>query len=198
MMAAALLKGLGAEGFVSSATVDASGKVVEAKGCTVTDAKAGGGTLAFDRLDESLSFPVPNDARAVLPLAPDVLALSGYTLTVTGLKDGTYLVKVNGVDCGRATAKDLAAGANLTSLAVAAGGKNPITTQMQAVLAAVAAKEGVVGTWRGLSQKAHQKGADPKLMDDLAALTKKVEAEDAKIRSAAKPQKLHFEIVAAQ
>src|SRR5262249_35992841 len=33
MMAAALLKDLGADGFVSSATLDAGGRVVEAKGC---------------------------------------------------------------------------------------------------------------------------------------------------------------------
>ena len=37
----------------------------------------------------------------------------------------------------------------------------------------------------------------PKLKDELAALTKKVEEADAKIRDAAKPQKLHFEIVPA-
>ena len=49
----------------------------------------------------------------------------------------------------------------------------------------------------GLSQKAHAKGADPKLKDDLAALTKKVEDADAKIRDAAKPQKLRFEVVPA-
>lgn len=191
MMAAALLKRLGAEGFVSSATVDASGKVVGAKDCAVTDAKADGKNLSFDRLDECLPFPIPADARVVLPMAPEVLALSQYTLTVTGLKDGDYLVKVNGMECGQVAAKELAVGANLTALAAMADGKNPIAAQMQAVLGAVAAKEGVVGTWRGLSQKAHQKGADPKLMDDLAALTKKVETEDAKIREAAKIGRAH-------
>ena len=35
MMAAALLKALGADPFVSSATLDASGKLVEAKGCKI-------------------------------------------------------------------------------------------------------------------------------------------------------------------
>jgi hypothetical protein len=55
----------------------------------------------------------------------------------------------------------------------------------------------VVGSWRALSQKAHAKGADAKLKDDLAALTKRVEDADAKIRDAAKPQKLRFEVVPA-
>jgi hypothetical protein len=67
---------------------------------------------------------------------------------------------------------------------------------MRAILKAVADKEGVVGAWRGLSAKAHAKGADPKLMDDLAKLTKKVEEADTKIREAAKPKMMHFEIMA--
>ena len=198
MMAAALLKDLGAEGFVSSANLDAAGKA-EAKGCMITDINATGGGIAFDRIDECLPFPVPDDARVVLPMAPDVLSLSAYTLRVTGLKDGDYMLKIGGAPCGRFSSKDLTAGINLTSLPAAPKAKleNPIAVQMRAVLSAVSAKEGLVSAWRGLSQKAHAKDADPKLKDDLAAFTKKVEAADAKIREAAKPQKLHFEVVVA-
>jgi len=199
MMAASLLKALGAEGFVSSATVDAAGSKTEAKGCAITDLKADGGAVAFDRLDECLPFPIPDDARAVLPLAPDVAALSQYTLKVTGLKDGDYILKINGVVSARLAARDLAAGVNLTTLPLDPQAKaaSPIMAQMRAVLAAVAAKEGEVGVWRGQSQRAHAAGADPKLKDDLAAQTKKVEALDEKIRAAAKPQKLHFEVLPA-
>jgi lysophospholipase L1-like esterase len=199
MMAAALLKALGAEPFVGSATIDADGGKGDAKGCAVTDVKAANGGLTFDRLDECLPFPIPDDARAVLSIAPDVLALSRYTLAVKGLKDGDYVLKVGGANCGRFTAKQLADGINLTALAPLPMTKdvNPIVGQMRAVLKAVADKEGVVGTWRGLSQRAHAKGADPKLKDDLAALTAKVEEADARIREAAKPQKLRFEVVPA-
>jgi lysophospholipase L1-like esterase len=197
MMTAALLKGLGAEPFVSSATVDAEAGKADAKGCTVTDIKTGPTGGSFDRLDECLPFPIPDDARAVLSIAPDVLALSQYTLAVKGLKDGKYLLKINGAASGQFTAKQLADGINLTALAPLPMTKdaNPIVAQMRAVLKAVSDKEGVVSTWRALSQKAHAKGADPKLKDDLTELTKKVEEADAKIREAAKPQKLRFEIV---
>jgi len=68
---------------------------------------------------------------------------------------------------------------------------NPIIAQSRAILSAVNAKEGVVGQWRVLSQKVTANGAAP---ESLAALTKKVEEADAKIREAAKPQKLHFEL----
>jgi lysophospholipase L1-like esterase len=50
MMAAALLRELGADGFVSSVTIDAAGKLVEAKGCKVDGITSAVGALAFDRL----------------------------------------------------------------------------------------------------------------------------------------------------
>jgi hypothetical protein len=74
---------------------------------------------------------------------------------------------------------------------------NPIVAQGRAILAAVAAKEGLVSQWRGLSQKAHAAGAAPELKEQLAALTKKVEESDEKTREAARPRKLHFELSVA-
>src|SRR4051812_12307664 len=84
MMAAALLKGLGADGFVSSVTIDPAGKLVEAKGCQVDDITSRDGVLAFDRLDQRLPFPIPDEARAVVALFPAILELSQYNLKVTG------------------------------------------------------------------------------------------------------------------
>jgi lysophospholipase L1-like esterase len=197
MMAAALLKDLGAQGFVSSATVDAAGKVADSKGCTIDAVKAADGKLAFDRLDECVAFPIPEEARAVLPLYPTILELSQYTLKVTGLKAGNYALKINGIPTATLSAKELEAGVNLTAFGPSPQSKevNPVAAQGKAILAAVSAKEGIVGSWRGLSQKAHAKDAPAELKDQLAALTKKVEEADVKIREAAKPQKLHFEIV---
>jgi lysophospholipase L1-like esterase len=198
MMAATLLKGLGAEGFVSSVTI--SGDKAEAKGCAVSNVKEEKGGVSFDRLDESLPFPIADNARAVMAITPDVAALSQYMLSVKGLKDGDYELKVGGVTSGKFTAKQLADGINLTELAPLPGAKDvsPIIAQMRAVLKAVDDKEGVVGTWRNLSKQAHAKGAEPKLKDDLTALTKKVEEADAKIRDAAKPKSLHFAITPAK
>lgn len=198
MMAAVLLKGLGAEKFVSSVTI-AGGKA-EAKGCTVTDVKEANGGVAFDRLDETLPFPIADNARAVMAISPEVAEMSQYTLAVKGLKDGSYELKVGGIASGKFTAKQLADGINLTELAPVPGAKevNPILGQMRAVLKAVEDKEAVVGQWRNLSRQVHAKGADAKLKDDLAALTKKVEDADQKIRDAAKPTKMHFEVMPAK
>jgi lysophospholipase L1-like esterase len=188
MMAAALLKLLGAESFVSSATIDTARAKPEAKGCTVSEVKVSDGVLAFDRLDDCLPFPIPVEARSALPLAPDVLALSEFTLTVIHLPAGEYQLKIDGIDCGRFSAKDLAAGVNLTALPKA----NPIAEQGRAILKAVSDKEQVVSKWRSLSQKAHGKNADSGSKDDLAALTPKVQEADAKIREAAKPRPRHY------
>jgi hypothetical protein len=129
-------------------------------------------------------------------LYPAILDLSQYTLKVSGLKDGQYALKIGGVPVAKISAKDLAAGVNLTAFGpgMQAGAINPIVAQSRAILGEVAGKENLVGQWRGLSQKAFAAGAAPELKEQLAALTPKVEEADAKIRAAAKPQKQHFEI----
>ncbi|MCX6976277.1 MAG: GDSL-type esterase/lipase family protein [Verrucomicrobia bacterium] len=195
MMAAALLKALGADGFVSSLTLAADGNVVEAKGCKVDGLKAEAGRIEFDRLDERLPFPIPEDAQTVTAFYPTILDLSQYTLKVTGLKDGSYSMKINGIASATLTSKELANGVNLTALSpIAPATVNPITAQSRAILSAVANKENLVGQWRGQSKQAIAPGAAPELQEKLALLTKTVEEADEKIRQAAKPQKLHFEI----
>ena len=195
MMAAALLKALGADGFVSSLTLAADGKVVESKGCKVDGLKAEAGRIEFDRLDERLPFPIPEDAQTVTAFYPTILDLSQYTLKVTGLKDGSYSMKINGIASATLTSKELANGVNLTALSpIAPATVNPITAQSRAILSAVANKENLVGQWRGQSKQAIAPGAAPELQEKLALLTKTVEESDEKIRQAAKPQKLHFEI----
>lgn len=200
MMAAALLRELGADGFVSSLTIDADGKLVEAQGCQVDGITSRDGVLAFDRLDERLPLPIPEEARVVLPLFPTILSLSHYTLKVTGLKAGQYTLKINGNPAATLPAKQLDAGMNLTALVPSsqAGSVNPIAAQGRAILGAVAAKEALVSSWRSLSQKAHAADAASDLKEQLAALTTKVDEADARIRDAARPQKLRFEVVPVQ
>ncbi|HZE97961.1 MAG TPA: GDSL-type esterase/lipase family protein [Planctomycetota bacterium] len=196
MMAAALLKELGADGFVSSVSVDAGGKLLEARGCKVDNLKADGGKIEFDRIEERSAFPIPDDARQIVAFDPTILELSQYMLKVAGLKEGSYALKINGIATAVLSAKDLDAGVNLTAFGAAPQAKevNPVLAQARAILSAVNAKEGLVGQWRSLSQKAHAAGAEPALKEQLAALTPKVEEADAKIRDAAKPLKLHVEL----
>lgn len=202
MMAAALLKELGADGFVSMAEIDADGKVLATKGCQVNGLKVEDGKLTFDRLDECLPFPIPEEARGVLRLTPTILDMSKYMLKVAGLKEGNYLLKIDGIACATLTARELQAGVNLTAFGQSPQGTavHPIAAQGRAILDAVAAKENLVNEWRGLSRLVSAPNAAPQLKERLAALTMKVQEADGKIREAAKPAKLRCELapVAAQ
>jgi len=199
MMAAVLLKGLGADGFVSSVALDAHGKNVTAKGCQVTNVNAEGNQVAFVRLDERLPFPVPADAAAVLPLTPEVLELSQYSLQLTGLPSGNYQVQLNEILVAAFTAEQLAHGVNLTPYApgILPEPRNPLLIQSAAILKAVAAKESLVSQWRGISKSAAATGADPKLKGQLPGLQTRIEEADAAIRVAARPQKLIIQVLPA-
>jgi lysophospholipase L1-like esterase len=189
-MAAALLKQLGAASFVSSAELTADGKVTAAKDCTIEQVTSADKSLSFTRLDARLPFPIPDDARAVLTLDPTVLAMSDYGLKVTGLADDAYEIQVNGASIGTATGRELAAGVNLTKFSQGA-----IAAQGKAILAAVSAKENQVSQWRGLSRMAVSPDTSGNVKEQLAVVTRNVEAADAKIREAAKPVALEFRIV---
>jgi lysophospholipase L1-like esterase len=193
MMAAALLKELGAESFVSSAVVDASGEVKEAKKCKIDAVKAENGKLSFVRLDECLPFPIPDEARAVLPLYPTILDLSQYMLKVTGLKEGSYLLAINGTPVATLTANQLGAGVNLTSFPT-----GPIAAQGKDVLGRVNSRAGIVGQWRNASRALNTPGAPAELKTQLDALTRSVEQADDTIRKSAQPAPLRFTIEPAK
>ena len=118
----------------------------DARGCKVDGLKIEGGKIEFDRLDERSPFPIPDEARGVVALYPAILELSQYTLKVTGLKDGNYILKINGFVTATLTAKELESGVNLTTFGANPQVRevNPIVAQGRAILAAVSNKEGIV------------------------------------------------------
>ena len=192
-MAAALLEELGAPAFVSSMTINAAGQVSAARGCKIDNVKVDGVRLAFDRLDECLPFPIPADARAVLPLFPAIVELSTYTLQVAKLTAPRYELKIDGQVVTTLPAEELGEGVNLTIF-----GSGPIAQQGQAILAAVSAKESLVSQWRSLSKVAVLQGASDETKQQLAKLAMRVDEADAKIREAATPRKLRFELTPVQ
>ena len=113
-MAATILKGLKADGEVSSATLSADGKVIDSKGCKISDVSAKDGKLAFTRLDETNPWPINPAGKAAVKLLPDALDLSLYLLKVTDLPEGDYKVTVDGKPAATVSSKDLAAGWNMT------------------------------------------------------------------------------------
>lgn len=134
LMAAAILEGLGFPSLVSAAEIAAkAGNVLATENCTIEDVQAKDGGLSFKRLDGALPF-FPAEATAILTHAPILEQLNDYRLKVTGLPDGMYEVRIDGVKLAKLTAEQLAAGANLASAVLSAG---PLAEQTQAVKAAV-------------------------------------------------------------
>ncbi|MDR3401653.1 MAG: GDSL-type esterase/lipase family protein [Chthoniobacter sp.] len=181
-MATVILEGLNADGDVSSATISADGSVVEAKRCRITDVKAQDGKLSFTRLDESGPWPIIPAAKPALQILPDMLDLSLYTLKVPGLAEGDYHVTINGKSAGTVSAKELAAGWNLTSAF-----NSVIGDRAQNIIALLDKLQGPLNTeWRTASRD--------KQMDKLAATQKAIDDAEVEIQAAIQPVPLQFEI----
>jgi lysophospholipase L1-like esterase len=137
LMAASILKGLGFPSLVSAVEVDgAAGTLVTAKNCQVEQIAKKEGGLTFNRLDSALPF-FPSEASSILAHAPLLEDLNQYSLKVTGLAPGKYVVKLAGEPVGEYSSEQLATGVNLAANALA---KGPIAEQAKAVKAAVEAK----------------------------------------------------------
>jgi lysophospholipase L1-like esterase len=118
IMAAAILKGLGAPALVSRLELSAAGrKVIAVERCTAEVLPATeAGVLEFRRTDECLPWPVPAEAATVFKV-PGYTALddlSRYELKVTGLTAAKYDLAVDGQKVATFSKEELAAGVNLT------------------------------------------------------------------------------------
>lgn len=136
LMAASILKGLSFPSVVSTAEIDASGKVTSSKNCTIDNVMSKDGGLSFSRLDDALPF-FPADAASILPWAPILEELNDYRLKVTGLAAGKYEVRIGDSKIAELTSEQLANGVNLASAALASG---PIANQVKSIREAVEKK----------------------------------------------------------
>ncbi len=181
-MAATILAGLKADGDVSSATLSAEGKVIEAKRCKITDASAKGGTLAFTRLDEASPWPILPGAKQAVELLPAMLKLSHYPLKVTGLAEGSYQVSINGKPAATVTAKELAAGWNMTTAFEGELGQRATTIL------------GLIGKLQKPLNDAWRSASQAKDAEKLAAAQKAIEECEAVLQAAVQPVELRVEI----
>lgn len=115
-MAFAILKGLGAPAEVSAVTVDAkAAKLLETRGCTVTDLAQESDRLRFTRLDEGLPINFGLFGALAFRYIPFPDELNRYLLQVQNLKPGRYEVVVDDRLVSTYTHEQLAHGVNLSS-----------------------------------------------------------------------------------
>ena len=129
------LEAQGAPSLVSDIAVDAAAlKVTRAENAEVGAPGRTKDGLAFAVRAKALPFPVPPEALPFVDEFGVEEKLNREVLSVTGLSDGVYALRIDGVEVGAWTAAELARGVRL--------GFNPRTPQYrqaQEVMAAVAA-----------------------------------------------------------
>ena len=114
MMAWLFLKAQGASPVVSKVAVDAaSARATESVNAEVTAVAKEAGGVAFTVLEKSLPFPIDPAAKGMLGALPIEKELNQEPVSVTGLAEGFYDVRIDGVSVGRYSAAELAKGVNL-------------------------------------------------------------------------------------
>lgn len=114
MMTWQFLKSQGAPAIVSKVAVDASAdQVKESINADVTAVRSEDGGVSFKVLAKALPYPIDPAAKEMLELLPIEADLNQELLSVAGLADGTYELRIDGTAVGQHSARELASGINL-------------------------------------------------------------------------------------
>ncbi|HEY1791499.1 MAG TPA: SGNH/GDSL hydrolase family protein [Opitutaceae bacterium] len=196
IMAWAILKGLGATALVSTASINAGSKAVDAaQACSITGLKVDGSTVSFDRIDDALPMPIDPKAEPVLELVPITHDLNDYMLKVSGLPAGRYDVSIDGEPAATVSSEELAGGWNLAYRA------GPITKQADEVLRLVAKKNNLYyDRWRNVQLYEQPKWAgtasdfEAHKGAELARLDGEIASLESRINAERRPKTRHFVI----
>lgn len=194
LMAWVILKGLGASSLVSSATIDAGSRSVSASQCRIEKVESANGTISFDRVDDTLPWPVDKAAEPALKLAPVLDDLSWYDLKITGLPEGSYVVTIDGENVATLTATDLRKGWNLSNSA------GPITQQARDLLAHIFEKNNLYfNRWRNVQLAGFPTWATGPELEarrdaELKRLDERIAQHEQEINELRKPKRHHFEV----
>jgi lysophospholipase L1-like esterase len=190
IMAEALLKSWNAPSLVSEVDVDAATGKADTKNAVVADLKTG---PAVSWTETERALPMPLDPKdKLLPLAlraSDFMdALDRETLRVTGLSNGSYQLKIDGLAAGLFSNEDFDRGVNL------AAADTPMLRQALDVHALTVRRALIHNTrWRVLQVPMADDDA-PAKFDAMAALDRLEGQLTAEQRAAAHPRPHRFEI----
>jgi len=194
IMAWAILKALGATPLVSTVTINGQALKVEAtQGCRISNLKADGKAISFDRLDDALPMPVDSRAEPALGVVPFTHDLNAYELMIGGLPEGNYSVSIDGEAAATVSAGDLAQGWNLAYMA------GPITRQSRELLSLVEKKNNLYfKRWRDVQLfnapdwAVESSDFESRRKAEMARLDREISALEAKIDAQRLPQQRHF------
>ena len=202
IMASAVLKAWNAPETVADIEIDASseGQVTKQENTRISDLKAAPVTISFTLKDNALPWAMDRnpdsqkDTLLSLAVTDIEQTLNRYNLRVTGLPGGSYTLRVDGVDLGKVSVRDLDKGVNL-----AAFPQSPVNVQTQEVLNLTRKHNDLhFRRWRIVPKAKDGFMATPdiqKEMDDLDAQEAKVIPDQ---RAAAKPKTHRVELTSSR
>ena len=203
LMAAELLKAWNAPKFVSCVEINAAAKQptkhLVKECCTEVSGLNLSGSLKWSQLDKALPMPV-DLSEEITKLAVDSSdffeALNQQPLKVTGLAANKYTLNIDGKCVGEFTKEQLAAGINLAAL------NTPMTKQASEVHKLTIQHNQVhFERWREVQVRL-AKHSSEKISKATKTLLSAFDSEEAaliaKQRSAAKPVKHYYELVAVK
>jgi len=117
VMAYHFLKAQGFGNEVSAVEIDAAaGRVTASRNGNVDGLKAGADAVSFRHAAQALPFPVVSSTKPALELVPFQQELNMEILRVSGLRDGSYQLRIDGKTVATINAGELSAGVNLASI----------------------------------------------------------------------------------
>jgi hypothetical protein len=198
MIAEAVLKSWNARPVVASVSIHATGsqpKISHLENARVTEL-SNAGALRWTEIDDSLPLPFVQwkdmwgagpTVGLVIGSSDLVTALNEEPLTVTGLKDGVYSLRIDGQSVGTFTNDQLAKGVNLALL------KTPMTDQAMSVYTLVTQHGDLhYDRWRHVEVPFGTMSDTPAAISALDTLESEVVAKE---QQAAVPMAHHFELV---
>ena len=140
------------------------------------------GGVEFDCLEKALPFVVPEEAKAALALVPFVQELDQEPLSVTGLAEGNYGLKIDDQVVGKYTAAELREGINLATIP-----KTPQYQQSAAATKINADRTRAGGTLRTIAAQYYGLSRAKVDVTDRAAVDKKLHEQFEAAKAAGKP-----------
>jgi len=148
LMAYTFLKAQNASPTIAKFTIDASlNKVTGSENCEVSNVKTINGAIVFDYFPKALPLPFNDEYKKAAAIVPITDELNQEITQVTGLKEGTYSLAIDGQEIGTYSAAAFAKGINI-SLAES----NPGQKQARQLDALIEERCGLEGRIRMLRQ----------------------------------------------
>lgn len=115
VMAYQFLKTTGGTPYVSKLVINKKGNAEELINCAVSDVKQNGDNLSFSLQENSLPFPVEQEALPALEWVPFMEEYNRQVLQLTGMQKGEYELLIDGKSVGSYSAGALQQGINLAA-----------------------------------------------------------------------------------